>query len=103
MDTVINRLSEIEEAAGAVAAQANVRKKAFAKEMEDKTASFDAALLQETAGRIAEIQKKMEEDMKAMLSRQKSDYEGMLKRLEDNYNGNHQAYAEALFQKMIKG
>ena len=38
MDTVINRLSEIEEAAGAIADEANVRKKAFAKEMEDSPA-----------------------------------------------------------------
>ena len=36
MDTVINKLWEIEEAAGAIADEANVRKKAFAKEMEDK-------------------------------------------------------------------
>ena len=41
MDTVINKLWEIEEAAGAITDEANVRKKAFAKEMEDKTASFD--------------------------------------------------------------
>ena len=37
MDTVINKLWEIEEAAGAITDEANVRKKAFAKEMEDKT------------------------------------------------------------------
>ena len=36
MDTVINKLWEIEEAAGAITDEANVRKKAFAKEMEDK-------------------------------------------------------------------
>ena len=44
MDTVINKLWEIEEAAGAIADEANVRKKAFAKEMEDKTASLMPAL-----------------------------------------------------------
>lgn len=103
MDTVINRLSEIEEAAGAIADEANGRKKVFAKEMEDKTTSFDAALLQETAGRIADIRKKMEEEMKTMLARQTSDYNRMLGELEDNYNQHHTAYAEALFQKMIKG
>ena len=35
MDTVINRLSEIEAAAGAIVEEANARKKAFAEEMED--------------------------------------------------------------------
>ena len=41
MDTVINRLSEIEAAAGAIVEEANVRKKAFAEEMDAKTAEFD--------------------------------------------------------------
>lgn len=103
MDTVINRLSEIEEAAGAIADEANGRKKVFAKEMEDKTASFDAALLQETAGRIADIRKKMEADMKEMLAKQKSDYDRMLEELEENYRQHHTDYAEALFRKMVKG
>ena len=76
MDTVINKLWEIEEAAGAITDEANVRKKAFAKEMEA--------------------------DMEAMLARQKSDFETLLKQLEDNYNRYHAAYADALFQKMIK-
>lgn len=102
MDTVINRLSSIEEAAGSIVDQANTRKKAFAKEMEDRTASFDTGLEQETAGRIAEIQHKMETDMEAMLSRQKSGFEKLIGQLEDNYNQHHAAYAEALFQKMIK-
>ena len=52
MDTVINKLWEIEEAAGAITDEANVRKKAFAKEMEDKTASFDAGLEQQSCGRF---------------------------------------------------
>ena len=40
MDTVINRLSEIEAAAGAIVEEANARKKAFAEEMDAKTAAF---------------------------------------------------------------
>lgn len=102
MDSVINRLSEIEEAASSIVDEANVRKKAFAKEMEDKTAAFDANLEQETADRIAAIREKMESNMNELLSRQKSESEALLKALEDNYNRHHEAYAEALFQKMIK-
>ena len=62
MDTVIEKISEIESAATAIMEDANERKKAFAKEMEDKTASFDAGLEQETARRIADIGHKMEAD-----------------------------------------
>ena len=49
MDTVINRLSEIETAARAIVEEANARKKAFAEEMDAKTAAFDKSVEQETA------------------------------------------------------
>ena len=44
MDTVINRLSEIETAARAIVEEANARKKAFAEEMDAKTAAFDKSV-----------------------------------------------------------
>ena len=48
MDTVINRLSEIEAAAGAIVEEANARKKAFAEEMERKRRlAFDKSMEQE--------------------------------------------------------
>ena len=43
MDTVINRLSEIDEAANSIMEETNVRKKAFAQEWK-KTAAFDLQL-----------------------------------------------------------
>ena len=49
MDTVIDKLSEIEAAAQAITDEANVRKKAFAQEMDQKTKAFDAELEQETS------------------------------------------------------
>ena len=42
MDTVINRLSDIEKAAVSVMDGASERKKQMAREMEEKTAAFDA-------------------------------------------------------------
>ena len=48
MDTVIDKLSEIEAAAQAITDEANARKKAFAQEMDQKTKAFDAELEHET-------------------------------------------------------
>ena len=45
MDTVINRLSDIEKAAVSVMDGASERKKQMAREMEEKTAAFDAQLM----------------------------------------------------------
>lgn len=46
MDKIIDRLSDIEKAAGSLMDDAGVRKKALAKEMEEKTAAFDRELEQ---------------------------------------------------------
>ena len=52
MDTVINKLSEIDEAASSIMEETNARKKAFAQEMEERTAAFDLNLEKKTAERI---------------------------------------------------
>ncbi|MCC8025038.1 MAG: ATPase [Clostridium sp.] len=102
MDTVINKLSEIEDAAGSIMDEAAVRKKAFAEEMEKRTEDFDAALEKETADEIARIQREMEADMNALLAKQTADCEALLKELDENYNQHHERYVKALFHQMIK-
>ena len=69
MDTVINRLSEIDEAANSIMEETNVRKKAFAQEIEKKTAAFDLQLEKETAERISQIRSQMEKEMQEMLDK----------------------------------
>lgn len=102
MDHVISRLSEIEKAAVSIMDETGVRKKAFAAEMEKKTAEFDAALEQETARKLEEIQKKMEKEMEDMLAKQTADSGRVLRQLEADYEERHEAYVRKLFQSMIK-
>lgn len=102
MDTVIDRISEIEAAAGAIMDEANVRKKEFARQMAEKTAAFDRQMEEETAARIRRVQEAMEADMTKKLSMQKADSDELLRRIEENYETQHEAYTEALFKAMIK-
>lgn len=102
MDKIIDRLSDIEKAAGAVMDDAGARKKALAKEMEEKTAAFDRELEQKTAERILGIQKQMEQEMQEELDKQAADARVMIDRLEENYEKQHEMYAESLFRSMIK-
>lgn len=99
MDKIIDRLSDIEKAAGSLMDDAGVRKKALAKEMEEKTAAFDRELEQKTAARISCIQKQMEQEE---LDKQAADARGMIARLEETYEKQHKLYAESLFRSMIK-
>lgn len=102
MNTVISKISEIEAAATAIMDDANVRKKAFAKEMDEKSAAFDAQLEKETAKTISELRAQMEVDMKSKLAEQQAGAERLVSQLETNYESNHTAIVEKLFADMIK-
>ena len=99
MDTVINRLSDIEKAAVSVMDGASERKKQMAREMEEKTAAFDAQLEKENQDRI---RSKMEEELQQELRQQSEDAKATMKRLEATYENRHEEYAQALFKNMIK-
>ena len=58
---------------------AGVRKKALAKEMEEKTAAFDARLEKETQDRISQIRGKMEEELQQELRQQKEDAKAVMR------------------------
>lgn len=102
MDKIIDQLSGIEKSAGSVMDDAGVRKKALAKEMEEKTAVFDRELEQKTAARISCIQKQMEQEMQEELDKQAADARATIARLEETYEKQHKIYAESLFRSMIK-
>ena len=102
MDTVINRLSDIEKAAVSVMDGAGERKKQMAREMEEKTAAFDARLEKENQDRISQIRGKMEEELQQELRQQKEDAKAVMARREVAYEARHEEYAQAFVKSMIK-
>lgn len=102
MDTVIEKISEIESSATSIMDNANERKKAFAKEMEERTAAFDRQLEAETGKKIEELRAAMEINMKDRLEKQQSDSDKALTAMEKHYEEHHAQFAEDLFNTMIK-
>ena len=102
MDTVIEKISEIESAATAIMEDANERKMVFAREMEERTAAFDTQLEDETNKRIEELRARMEIEMNERLERQRNDSQNVLRAMDQRYQEHHTEYVEELFKKMIK-
>lgn len=102
MDTVIEKISEIESVATSIMDSANERKKAFAEEMQEKTAAFDAQLEGETEEKIKKLQADMEINMKLRLEKQRNDSTNLLKAMERRYEEHNTEYVEELFNTMIK-
>ena len=102
MDTVIKRISEIEQSAVAVMDDAAARKKAFAAEMEEKTRRFDQTADEETEKKLQSLRQEMETRMNLELSGQKAEAEKQLAQMEKNYELHHEASVKKLFQELIK-
>lgn len=102
MDTVIKKISEIEEAASSIMEAANVRKKAFAQELAKRTEDFDHQLDLMTEQQLTDLRARMETEMQAKLSKQQSDAGQLLQKMEANYNEHHTEYAKELFQSLIE-
>ena len=98
MDKVIKKISEIEATASSVMDDANKRKQAFAKEMEEKTAEFDRNLDAQTEKKINEL----EIEMNSKLSKQKSDAAAFLAQMQTNYDNHHRTYVQKLFEQLVK-
>lgn len=102
MDTVINKISEVESAASAIMDEANNQKKAFADSMNDKTLAFDRDLETETDKKLEALRTKMELEMKAKLAEQKEFAEHFMMKLEQNYDECHSQYVDRLFQELLE-
>lgn len=102
MDTVIEKISEIESAAASIMNDANERKKTFAKEMEEQTVAFDAQLEAETNKKIEELRASMEISMNNRLEKQRNDSQKVLEAMEQRFEDHHTQYVGELFNTMIK-
>ena len=102
MDTVINKISEVESAASAIMDDANNQKRRFAETMNEKTLAFDRQLEADTDKKLEEMRTGMEQEMKAKLSEQKEFVEQLLLKLEQNYDEGHSRYVDRLFQVLLE-
>mgnify|MGYP000071662047 CR=1 FL=1 len=102
MDKVIEKISDIESAATSIMDNANERKKAFAKEMEKRTAAFDNDLEAQTNAKIDKLRADLETEMNNQLKAQRNESLKILTALENHYKEHHEQYVEDLFQTMIK-
>lgn len=102
MNTVIKRISEIEDAASTIMESANASKKAFAQEMEERTREFNRDLEVRTEQGIEEFRKRMEAEMALKQEQQNSEAADLLQRMEQNYEECHSQYVDQLFRSLTE-
>ena len=93
MESIVNRLTEIEDAASAIVQHAEDQREALNKEYDEKRRKFDEELEKKTQARIKAIQEKLEKNTSQLLDDQSGTSDAVIHALQKEYSERHTEYA----------
>lgn len=99
MDSIINKLTEIESAASAIVQHAEAEKSALDEKFDKKRMDFDKELEADTQRQIQGIRDKLEAETSRILSGQSQDE---LDALQKEYNEKHSDYAHEILRRITE-
>ena len=102
MDSIVNKLTEIEDAASAIVQHAEDQKEVLNTEYEDKRKAFDAELEKETQLRIDAIRSELEEKTSGILDSQSGSSTEFITALEKEYEEKHTEYAHEILRRITE-
>ena len=102
MDSIVNKLTEIEDAASAIVQHAEDQKEVLNKEYENKRKAFDAELEKETQLRIDAIRSGLEEKTSGILDSQSGSSTEFIAALEKEYEEKHTEYAREILRRITE-
>ena len=100
MDSIINKLTEIEFAASAIVQHAEAEKSALDEKFDKKRMDFDKELEADT--QIQEIRDKLESETSRILSGQSQESQDELDALQKEYNEKHSDYAHEILRRITE-
>ena len=101
MDSIINKLTEIESAASAIVQHAEAEKAALEK-FDKKRMDFDKELEADTQRQIQEIRDKLESETSRILSGQSQESQDELDALQKEYDEKHSDYAHEILRRITE-
>ncbi len=103
MDTVVAKLSEIEDAATSIITNTEVQKKEYANKIHEAQITFDAKLSEMTTNTIkgikADAQTALDNELQAM----RTNNELALKAFQEEYDQYHESYAAQIIKHITEG
>lgn len=102
MDSIIEKLSNIEETAEAIVEQAEARKHEIEREIQEERNRFDAELEEQTREKLAKIREDADRRMEQVLREQREKNASVIESLKWEYEEKHSVYAREILQHMIE-
>lgn len=102
MDSIVNRLTEIEDAASAIVQHAEDQKEELNREYEEKRKAFDADLEARTLARIRSIREELEQNTSQILDSQNGQSDAAIDALQKEYDQRHTEYAREILKRITE-
>lgn len=102
MDSIVNRLTEIEEAAEAIVRHAEKEKELLDREYEEKKQAFDREQDEKTQASIAKIRGELEDSINKLKPRGENVEDSSIEALKKEYETKHSEYARAILRRITE-
>lgn len=102
MESIINKLTEIEDAASAIVQHAEEQKAALDKEYENKRRTFDRELESWTQERLNTIRRELEKNTSNILESQSDASTETIAALQQEYEEKHTEYAHEILRRITE-
>ena len=102
MNSVIEKLAEVEETAEAIVEHARQQKGEIEKKIQMERDEFDRNLEQETQEKLEKIKAKSQMEVEKVLDRERKKNQTAIEDLKREYEENHDIYAEEIVRHMIE-
>ena len=102
MDSIVNKLTEIEDAATAIVKHAEDQKEVLNREYDEKKKAFDEELDAKTTARLNEIRADLEKKTSQILETQSDSSAGLIRSLQKEYEEKHTEYAREILKRITE-
>lgn len=102
MDSIVNKLTEIEDAASAIVAHAETQKEVLDREYDEKRRAFDEDLEKQTQARINAIRDELEKNTSGILNSQNGASAETIRALQKEYEEKHTEYAHEILRRITE-
>ena len=102
MDSIVNKLTEIEDAASAIVQHAEDQKEALNKEYDEKRRAFDEELEKKTEARLNAIHSDLEKSTSRILDSQSDSSTELICSLQKEYEEKHTEYAREILKRITE-
>ncbi len=102
MDSIVNRLTEIEDAASAIVRHAEEEKEILDQEYDKKRKAFDDELEKKTKERLDAIRAELEKKTASILDGQNEASDALIRSLQQEYEEKHTEYAHEILRHITE-